>query len=334
MNLALDIMGGDEAPSAGILGALDAHGQLPENIHITLVGDESIILNNVSNDLPGNFSICHAPEKVTLEDKASRILKTKPESSIVKGIKLVKQQKADAFISAGSTGAVMATALLLLGRIEGVKRPALGAYIPTNMGGKILCDVGANPEVKPMHLLQFSVMAAYHLEHIEGFKNPKVGLVNIGKESNKGSELYQKTYKLLKQSLPSFIGNVEGRHLLTSEARVLVCDGFVGNTVLKFAESWINIFSEEINERIKEKLSLKLGAALMKPVFNSLKKQYDYEEHGGTPLLGVNGVCIIAHGSAGAKSIKNSIFVAKKCVENKFVENTRDSIRKFMAENI
>ncbi|SVC27165.1 uncharacterized protein METZ01_LOCUS280019, partial [marine metagenome] len=226
-------MGGDEAPSAGILGALDAHGQLPENIHITLVGDESIILNNVSNDLPGNFSICHAPEKVTMEDKASRILKTKPESSIVKGLKLVKQQKADAFISAGSTGAVMATALLLLGRIEGVKRPALGAYIPTNMGGKILCDVGANPEVKPIHLLQFSVMASYHLEHIEGFKNPKVGLINIGEESNKGNELYQKTYKLLKQSLPNFIGNVEGRHLLTSEARVLVCDGFVGNTVLK-----------------------------------------------------------------------------------------------------
>jgi len=159
-------------------------------------------------------------------------------------------------------------------------------------------------------------------------------LVNIGEESNKGNELYKNTYKLLKQSLPNFIGNVEGRHLLTSEARVLVCDGFVGNTVLKFAESWINIFSEEINERIKEKLSFKLGAALMKPVFNSLKKQYDYEEHGGTPLLGVNGVCIIAHGSAGAKSIKNSIFVAKKCVENKFIANTRDSIGKFIAENI
>ena len=332
MNLALDIMGGDEAPSAGIIGALDAHGQLSENIHITLVGDESIILNNVSNNLPGNFSICHAPEKVTLEDKASRILKTKPESSIVKGLKLVEQKKADAFISAGSTGAVMATALLLLGRIEGVKRPALGAYIPTNIGGKILCDVGANPDVKPMHLLQFSVMAAYHLEHIEGFKNPKVGLINIGEEPNKGNELYKKTYKLLKQSLPNFIGNVEGRHLLTSEARVLVCDGFVGNTVLKFAESWINIFSEEINERIKEKLSFKLGAALMKPVFNALKKQYDYEEHGGTPLLGLNGVCIIAHGSAGAKSIKNSIFVAKKCVEEKFVENTHKSIKKFIAE--
>ena len=326
-------MGGDEAPSAGILGALDACGQLPKNIHIILVGDESIILNIMSDDLPDNFSICHAPERLTMEDKASKILKTKPESSIVKGLKLVKQEKADAFISAGSTGAVMATALLLLGRIKGVKRPALGAYIPTNMGGKIFCDVGANPEVKPIHLLQFAVMAAYHLEHIEGFKNPKVGLINIGEEPTKGNELYQKTFKLLKQNLPSFIGNVEGRHLMTSKARVLVCDGFVGNTVLKFAESWINIFSEEINERIKEKLSLRLGARLMKPVFDSLKKQYDYEEHGGTPLLGVNGVCIIAHGSAGVKSIKNSIYVAKKCVDNKFVDNIRDSIGKFMAEN-
>ena len=326
-------MGGDKAPSAGILGALDAHGTLPESIHFILVGDESIILNNMSNNLPDNFSICHAPEKVTMDDKASRILKTKPDSSIVKGLKLVKQKKADAFISAGSTGAVMATALLLLGRINGVKRPALGAYIPTNLGGKILCDVGANPEVRPIHLLQFAVMAAYHLEHIEGFKNPKVGLVNIGEEPNKGNELYQKTYKLLNDSLPNFIGNVEGRHLLTSDARVLVCDGFVGNTVLKFAESWINIFSEEINERIKEKLTLRLGATLMKPVFNTMKKQYDYEEHGGTPLLGVNGVCIIAHGSAGAKSIKNSIFVAKKCVEYNFIDNILGSIRKFLAEN-
>ena len=325
-------MGGDKAPSAGIEGALDANVQLPENTHITLVGDESIILDYVSDSLPENFSICHAPEKITMADKASRILKTKPDSSIVKGLKLVKQQKANAFISAGSTGAVMATALLLLGRIESVLRPALGAYIPTNMGGKILCDVGANPEVKPYHLLQFAVMASYHLEHIEGFINPKVGLVNIGEEPNKGNELYQETYKLLDQYLPNFIGNVEGRSLLTSEARVLVCDGFVGNTVLKFAESWINIFSEEINDRIKEKISFKLGNALMKPVFNSLKKQYDYEEHGGTPLLGVNGVCIIAHGSAGTKSIKNSIFVAKKCVEENFVENTRQSIEKFMAE--
>ena len=326
-------MGGDKAPSAGIQGALDAHVQLPKNTHITLVGDESIILDYVSDNLPKNFSIFHAPEKITMADKASRILKTKPDSSIVKGLKLVKQQKADAFISAGSTGAVMATALLLLGRIEGVLRPALGAYIPTNMGGKILCDVGANPEVKPYHLLQFAVMASYHLEHIEGFINPKVGLVNIGEEPNKGNELYQETYKLLDQYLPNFIGNVEGRSLLTSEARVLVCDGFVGNTVLKFAESWINIFGEEINDRIKEKVTYKIGAALMKPVFNSLKKQYDYEEHGGTPLLGVNGVCIIAHGSAGEKSIKNSIFVAKKCVEEKFVENTHKSIKKFIAEN-
>jgi glycerol-3-phosphate acyltransferase PlsX len=332
VNIALDIMGGDEAPLAGIEGALEANGQLTENTHITLVGDESIILNHINNKLPGNFSICHAPEKVTVADRASRILKKKPDSSIVKGLKLVKQQKADAFISAGSTGAVMATALLLLGRIKGVRRPALGAYIPTNIGGKILCDVGANPEVKPIHLLQFAVMASYHLEHIEGIKNPKVGLVNIGVEPSKGNELYRETHKLLVENLPNFIGNVEGRHLLTSDARVLVCDGFVGNTVLKFAESWINIFSEEINDRIKEKLSFKLGASLMKPVFSSLKKQYDYEEHGGTPLLGVNGVCIIAHGSAGTKSIKNSIFVAKKCVEEKFVDNTQQSIGNFMAE--
>ncbi len=325
-------MGGDNAPSAAIAGAMDANSQLPNNFYLTLVGDESIIRQQVGTTLPTNISICHAPESVSSSEQASRILKSKPESSIVKGLKLVESQKADAFISAGSTGAVMATALLILGRVQGVRRPALGAYIPTNMGGKIFCDVGANPEVNPLHMLQFAVMASYYLEHIEGCKNPKIGLVNIGEEPNKGSELYQETYKLLNQKLSNFIGNVEGRHLLTSEANVLVCDGFVGNTVLKFAESWVNVFSEEISSRIKEKTSYKIGAALMKPVFNSLKKNYDYEEHGGTPLLGLNGVCIIAHGSSGIKSIKNSIFVAKKCVEEQLALNTKRTIETFLAE--
>ncbi len=329
MNLALDIMGGDEAPSVGINGALEAQSILPDEIQITLVGDEKTIQNHLDGELPQNLSICHAPDIISVDDRASRIIKSKPESSIVKGLNLVKNGEADAFISAGSTGAVMATALLLLGRIEGVRRPALGAYIPTNLGGKILCDVGANPEVKPYHLLQFAVMASYHLEHIEGCKNPKIGLVNIGEEPTKGNELYKETYKLLKENLNSFVGNVEGRHLLTSEARVLVCDGFVGNTVLKFAESWVNIFTEGINKRIGESLIYRLGNSLMKPVFTSLKKEYDYEEHGGTPLLGVDGVCIIAHGSAGIRSIVNSLNVAKKCVDDQFVKNIFNSLKQF-----
>jgi glycerol-3-phosphate acyltransferase PlsX len=325
-------MGGDEAPTVCLQGALEAQSQLAKKLNITLVGDEAVIHSFFQGKLPGNIVVCHAPDTIHMNDRASRIIKTKPESSVVKGLKLVKEGKADAFISAGSTGAVLATALLLLGRIKGVRRPALSAYIPTNIGGKILCDVGANPEVNPFHMLQFALMASYYLEHIEGSKSPKIGLVNIGEEPTKGNELYQETYQLLKENLPTFIGNVEGRHLLTSEARVLVCDGFVGNTVLKFAESWINIFSEEIYRRIEHKLSYKVGAFLMRPVFKSLKKQYDYEEHGGTPLLGLNGVCIIAHGSAGTKSITNSIFVAKKCIEENLVYNTQQTIHKFMAE--
>ena len=322
-------MGGDEAPIAGIEGAKEAQTVFSNDIKITLVGDKKIISNHLGGKYSRYFSICHASEIVTADDQASKILKTKPNSSIVKGLKLVKEGRADAFISAGSTGAVMATSLLLLGRIDGVKRPALGAYIPTNLGGKILCDVGANPEVKPYNLLQFAIMASYHLEKIEGCKNPKIGLVNIGIEPNKGNDLYQNTYKLLEKNLDNFIGNIEGRQLLTSEARVLVCDGFVGNTVLKFAESWINIFSDLINKKIEKKIIYKIGASLMKPVFKSIKKQYDYEEHGGTPLLGVNGVCIIAHGSAGIKSIKNSLLVAKKCVDDNFTKNIFNSLKQF-----
>ena len=330
MKIALDAMGGDYAPHAVINGAKDALSSTPDNLELLLLGDEKILKKEFNGSIPTRISIHHCPEAITNQDQASKILKTKPNSSIVQGIKMVKNKYVHGFISAGNTGSILAASLLILGRISGVLRPALGAYIPTNTGGKILCDVGANPDAKPVHLVQFAIMGSNYLDHIEGRKNTKIGLVNIGEEPNKGSELYQETYKILKDKFPNFVGNIEGRNLLDSDANVLVCDGFVGNTLLKFAESWINIFGSEIKSQIKNNLSYKLGAYLLNPVFNEIRKRYDYEEHGGVPLLGLNGVSIVSHGSAGSKSIKNSILAAKKCVDENLIKDTTHSISKFL----
>ena len=190
----------------------------------------------------------------------------------------------------------------------------------------MLCDVGANPDAKPEHLLQFAIMASYYLEFVENRKNPIIGLVNIGEEDSKGSELYKKANQLLKKELPNFYGNVEGRHLLDSEANVLICDGFVGNTILKFGEGWLKIFSDSIKKGIRSSWRYKLGGLLIKPVFDGIKQRYDYEEHGGTPLLGVNGIAIICHGSSGEKSFINSILLAKKSIDNNLIDYTKSEL--------
>ncbi len=325
MRFALDAMGGDFAPHAVVQGALDALNISSNHLSLILVGDETAIRKELNEHDSNSIEIVHTDDVVTMEDKGSKVLKTKPNSSLVRGIKMVKDGEADGFISAGHTGAVMSTSLLSLGRIPGVRRPALAAYFPTEGRGKVLCDVGANPDAKPEHLVQFALMASHYYDHVEGFAAPKIGLVNIGSEPSKGSELYIESYKLLSE-MPNFVGNIEGRSLLTSNADVLICDGFVGNTLLKFAESWINFFTDEMRQKIEEKVSYKIGAGLMKPIFETLRSKYDYEEHGGTPLLGVNGITIVCHGSSGPKSIMNSIFLAQKCIENKLIEDTQKSL--------
>ena len=318
-------MGGDFAPNAVVQGALDAINKSSKPLNLILVGDETAIRSELAGRENDAIEIVHTDEVVTMEDKGSKVLKSKPNSSLVRGIRMVKEGRADGFISAGHTGAIMSTTLLSLGRIPGVRRPALAAYFPTEKRGKILCDVGVNPDAKPEHLVQFALIASHYYDHVEGFAAPKIGLINIGTEPSKGSELYVETYKLLSE-MPNFVGNIEGRHLLTSEADVLICDGFVGNTLLKFAESWITFFADEIKDKINEKLSYKIGAGLMKPIFDDLKAKYDYEEHGGTPLLGVNGISIVCHGSSGPKSIMNSIFLGQKCIENNLIEDTQKSL--------
>ena len=326
MKFVLDAMGGDGAPKSAVLGALDALPVTPNDLHLILIGDEKIITSEFNGSIPDRISIHHTTQAVEMHDSGSKVIKNKPDSPIVQGIRLVKDGMANGFISAGHTGAVMTAATLLLGRIPNVKRPALAAYIPSESGGKVICDVGANPDAKPEHLLQFAIMASHYLEFVEKQKNPKIGLVNIGEEPSKGSELYKKANQLLQNELPNFFGNVEGRHLLDSEANVLICDGFVGNTILKFGEGWMNVFYNSIKSGIGSSLRYKIGGLLIKPIFNNIKKKYDYEEHGGTPLLGVNGIAIVCHGSSGPKSFLNSILLAKKSIDNKLIEYTKTEL--------
>ena len=330
MKIALDAMGGDLAPQAIIQGAFDAISRSSEDLEIILVGNKDKINSCLDKTLPNQISIHHASEIVTMDDDGSKVFKSKPNSSIVQGLKLVKENKANAFISAGHTGAVMATSLFLLGRIPDVKRPCLGVYIKTQTGGKIICDVGANPDANPEQLLQFAIMASVYLDHVEGIKKPRIGLINIGEESTKGSELYKEAFKLFKTELPNFIGNVESRNLFDCDANVLVCDGFVGNTLIKFAEGWITTFSNLVKEKINNKISYKIGAGLIKPALEEIKNQYDYEEHGGTPLLGVNGIAIVSHGSSTPKAIMNSIFVAQESINQNLIQDISRGIHQHL----
>ena len=330
MKIALDAMGGDLAPQAIIQGAFDAISRSSEDLEIILIGNQDKINSCLDKTLPNQISIHHASEIVTMDDDGSKVFKSKPDSSIVQGLKLVKENKANAFISAGHTGAVMATSLFLLGRIPDVKRPCLGVYIKTQTGGKIICDVGANPDANPEQLLQFAIMASVYLDHVEGIKKPQIGLINIGEESTKGSELYKEAFKLFKTELPNFIGNIESRNLFDCDANVLVCDGFVGNTLIKFAEGWITTFSNLVKEKINNKISYKIGAGLIKPALEEIKNQYDYEEHGGTPLLGVNGIAIVSHGSSTPKAIMNSIFVAQESIKQNLIQDISRGIHQHL----
>jgi glycerol-3-phosphate acyltransferase PlsX len=249
---------------------------------------------------------------------------------MVSGIKLLKENKADAFISAGNTGAQLAASRLILGKISHVKRPGLAVYFQALNEKKILCDVGANLEVRPEHLLQFAIMSTVYLDHVEGIKNPKIGLINIGEEPSKGTEIYQQTYELLSKELPNFVGNIESRNFFDSQAHVLVCDGFVGNTIMKFAEGCFTTFSEMVRKNIMSKARYKIGAGMIKPALDALRPYYDFEEHGGTPFLGVNGISISCHGASTAKAIMNSIFLAEKSIKKDLINDISIGIDKHL----
>ena len=330
MKIVLDVMGGDLSPSAPVLGAIQALKKTHSETQIVLIGNQEVIDKSLDGFTSPNLSIKHTDQSIEATDRASTVVKSKPNSSLVIGLKMIKEKKADAFISAGNTGAQMAASTLILGRIPHVKRPALSVFFPALTGGKILCDVGANPDASASHLLQFAIMSSVYLDHVEGVKNPKIGLINIGEEPSKGSELYQKSHTLLKEEMPNFIGNVESRNIMTTDADVLVCDGFVGNTIIKFAEGWILSFADMIKIKIMSRARYKIGAQMIQPALQEIRNQFDYEEHGGTPLLGVNGISIVCHGSSTSKAIMNSIILAQKSIKEKIIEDISRDIDKHL----
>jgi glycerol-3-phosphate acyltransferase PlsX len=329
MRIAVDAMGGDDAPAVEVEGAVSAVRDGGLDAEIDLVGDRDSIgaeLDRRGASGERRLSIEHAPERIdTGQDPARQVRKLRGASVSV-ATRLLKEGGADGVVSAGNTGAVVASSLLTLGRIEGVRRPAIATFLPSPTGGAVLLDAGANSDCTPAHLLQFGVMGAIYARHIMGREDPKVGLLNIGEESSKGNKLVQTTYPLLEESPLHFVGNVEGRDVFHGGADVVVCDGFVGNVVLKFSESVIHLIMRLIRDEIGDDLRHRLGGLLMRPVFRSLLQQLNYEEYGGAPLLGVNGVVIISHGSSTPKAIKNAIHVAIRFARERINDHIRTEI--------
>jgi glycerol-3-phosphate acyltransferase PlsX len=325
--VALDAMGGDRGPVVNIEGAVAAAREL--GLSILLVGveeDLSRSLRRYSTNGLG-ITICHAPETVGMHESPSAALRKKKQSSIRVGLELVKKGEADVFISAGNTGAVMATAMVTLGSLPGVERPAIALIVPTIRGQSILLDAGANADCKPRHLLQFAIMGDVYARQVMGKISPTIGLLSIGEEESKGNELTREAFKELEEQRSlNFTGNVEGRDVFSGTADVIVCDGFTGNIALKISESAAEFFTVLLKEELRKSLAGKLGAVLARGAFRRFEKRVDYTEYGGAPLLGVGGMCIISHGRSTAKAIKNAIRVAAECVENRVIEHIREGI--------
>lgn len=313
MRIALDAMGGDYAPGEIIKGAVKAAQAYPR-MEIILVG-QSVRINPLLSNIPANMSLLEASEVIGMDEHPAQAVRKKKDSSIVVATRLVKEKKADAVVSAGSTGAQMASALLGLGRVKGVERPGIATVLPTLAGGKLVLDVGANPDAKPEHLLQYAQMGSIYAHHIMGIENPRIALLNIGTEESKGNELTQHAYPLLQASSLNFSGNIEGRDVPYGRADVVVCDGFVGNVVLKTAEGLAGALFELIKDKITSTPVRKLGALAVKPGLKEIASMMDYAEYGGSPLLGVNGISIVCHGSSKEKAIFNAIRVAGECAE-------------------
>lgn len=319
-------MGGDYAPDVVIEGAILAVKEY--KVDIILVGNEDILNKALAkaNYIGDHINIQNASEVISMGEHPGNAIRKKKDSSIVVGTKLVKDGIGDAFVSAGNTGACMASALLGLGRIKGIQRPAIGTVMPTDKGVSLILDAGANADCKPTNLVQFAIMGSIYAEKILGIKNPSIGLLNIGEEETKGNELTQATYPLLKETKLNFSGNIEGRDIFKGTSDVVVCDGFVGNVVLKLSEGLSSSLIKNIKNALMSSITGKIGGLLIKRSMLKLKKRLDYAEYGGAPLLGVNGISIISHGSSNAFAIKNAIRVAKECIENDVVLSIKASL--------
>jgi len=329
VTVALDAMGGDYAPSEIIKGAVLA-SSLESDINIMLVGRKEVLKDELAK-LGDNFTgiqIKDASEVVDMNDSASWSVRRKSNSSITVCAKLVKEKYANALVSAGNTGAVTSAALIILGRLPGVSRPAIGITVPSEKKPVFILDAGATVDCKPKNLMQFAKMARIYTERVMGADNPSIGLLSVGEEEGKGNKLTLESFKLLEKANLNFVGNVEGGDVPSGKTDIVVCDGFTGNVVLKLMEGVAGLLFSEIKRVMQTSFAAKAAGAILKPSLLELKKSLDYEEYGGAPLLGVDGVCIICHGSSKEKAIGNAVKVAAKTVRERVVEEIKEEIAK------
>jgi len=328
--IAVDAMGGDNAPASVVEGAVMAAQTAA--VEILLVGNESAVSAELARHPScSNLRIVHAPSTVGMDESPSLVIRRRRDSSIWRATELVKQGEADAVVSAGHTGASMTTAFFLLGTLQGVERPAIATILPTLRGASVLLDVGANVDSKPHHLVQFAIMGQVYAQRMLGRQAPQVGLLSIGEEDTKGNELTKEAFKLLKQSAVNFAGNVEGRDVYIGDADVIVCDGFIGNVALKISEGLAEALTQLLRREIARSAVGRLGFLLLRPAFRRFKRHVDYAEYGGAPLLGINGVSIICHGRSSPKAIKNAIKVANDFVVGEVNRHIRDDIEQYLA---
>ena len=333
MKVALDAMGGDHAPQASVEGAALALREFRNLDKLFLVGDEAGIRAELDKHRCSDprIEIVHATQVVEMSESAVDAVRRKKDSSISRAVDLVKHGQADAVVSAGHTGAAVAATTIKLRTLEGVDRPGIAAVIPTETNLCVLIDAGANLDARPEHMLQYAIMGAVFSRYVLGFENPAIGLMSIGGEDVKGSEFTKEIFKLLRASGLNFRGNIEGHDLFQNPVEVVLCDGFIGNVVLKSCEATAEAVFHWLKNELKKTPMRLAGAVMAKGAFKAIKKRTNYEEYGGSPLLGVDGICIIAHGSSSPKAIKNAIRVALESIQTRINPRIVEELAAFYA---
>jgi len=331
MKIALDAMGGDFGPPNLVGGATLALREYSRIKKLYLVGDTPKIEAELTKlgCTDNRVEIVHATQVVDMSDRAWSAVRRKKDSSVSRAVDLVKHGQANAIVSAGHTGAAVAASMIKLRTLPGIDRPGIAAVLPTETNVFVLMDAGANIDARPEHLLQYAFMGSVYSSHVLGYKNPTVGLISLGEEDVKGNEMTKEVFKMLKKSSLNFVGNIEGRHLFEDPVEVVVCDGFVGNVILKTCESISVAIFQWLKHELSRTTMRKLGAFLARESFRTIRDKTNYEEYGGSPLLGVNGICIIAHGSSSPLAIKNALRVAAESIEHQVNPHIIEEVQRY-----
>lgn len=331
VRVSVDAHGGDHAPGVVVQGVVEAVRN--PDVFVYLVGQEAKIREELAKHKfdPSRIECVHADEIVEMDESPAAAIRKKKNSSITVGVDLVRDGKADAFFSAGNTGAVVCAATLRLGLLESIERPGIAIVMPNLKGVSLIIDAGANIDPKPLHLLQYAVMGSAYFEHIFGRQNPSVGLLNVGEEESKGTDFVKETYRLLEQAPVNFIGNIEGKDIFSGQCDVIVCDGFIGNVTLKVSESIAETISYFLKRELLSNIWGRIGFLFARGALLNFKKKIDYSEYGGAPLLGVNGIVIIGHGRSSSKAVMNAIRFAKEEVERSINQKIVERIKRVSA---